>query len=77
MARGGNGDGKGGARGLIHTLLRLSKRRVYSSRISCSRGVKSGGEDLDGLLVLGLLVDIVGGFGEIVILRDAYVKGSC
>lgn len=33
---------------------------MYSSRISCSRGVKSGGEDLDGLLVLVLLVDIVG-----------------
>lgn len=42
----------------VNTLLRLSKRRVYSSRISCSRGVKSGGEDLDGLV--GWLVDIVG-----------------
>lgn len=47
--------------GIIHTLLRLSKRRVYSSRISCSRGVKRGGEDLDGLV--RLLVDIAGVFG--------------
>lgn len=54
----------------IHTLLRLSNRRVYSSRISCSRELKRGDEDLDGLL--GLLVDIVWGdwlslgIGEIV-----------
>lgn len=54
--RGKWGFGKGG--GNVHTLLRLSNRRVYSSRISCSRGVKRGDEDLDGLL--GLLVDIVG-----------------
>lgn len=37
--------------------MRLSKRRVYSSNISCSRGVKRGDEDLDGLL--GLSVAIV------------------
>lgn len=40
----------------VHTLLRLSNRRLYSSRISCSRGLKRGDEDLDKLLAL--LVDI-------------------
>lgn len=59
MAKGVNGvlEREGGG-GNVHTLLRLSNRRVYSSRISCSRGVKRGDEDLDGLV--GLLVDIVG-----------------
>ena len=58
----------------IHTLLRLSNRRVYSSRISCSSGVKRGDEDLDGLL--GLLVDIVGSdWGDCDEVRT--FKGSC
>lgn len=55
--------------GSIVTLLRLSKRRLYSSRISCSRGVNRG-EDLDGLLgLLWLLVAMVQIF-EVGVQRD-------
>lgn len=59
MVKGSEGEGMRKRRRRSHgfTLLRLSNRRVYSSRISCSRGVKRGDVDLDGLL--GLLVAIV------------------
>lgn len=59
------------------TLLRLSKRRVYSSRISCSRGVKRD-EDLEGLLallaLLALLVAIVR-IVEVGVQRDCEIRG--